>query len=118
MAGLWEMLKYSRTIHKQCRPAEPTFSVDQIPDLSGKVVIVTGAHSAAHEGVTQADREVLTIGGNSGIGRETVKVCRFFIIALGSSLSSALDTRSSSAIMPRSIWPLETRTRLVLPLRS
>ncbi|TFY57871.1 hypothetical protein EVJ58_g6757 [Rhodofomes roseus] len=40
-------------IHKQCRPAEPTFNTDQIPDLSGKVMIVTG--------------------GNAGIGRQTVK---------------------------------------------
>ncbi|KAH9840260.1 uncharacterized protein C8Q71DRAFT_702658 [Rhodofomes roseus] len=54
MAGLLATLRYSRRIHKQCRPAEPTFNTDQIPDLSGKVMIVTG--------------------GNAGIGRQTVKV--------------------------------------------
>lgn len=49
MAGLWEMLRNWRTIHKQCRPPEPTFSVDQIPDLSGKVVIVTGTYYVSRE---------------------------------------------------------------------
>lgn len=46
------VLKYVRTVRALWPPA-PTFSVDQIPDLTGRVTIVTGA--------------------NTGVGKETVK---------------------------------------------
>lgn len=36
-------------------PPKPSYSINDIPDLTGKVFIVTG--------------------GNSGVGKETVKVC-------------------------------------------
>lgn len=39
-------------LYDQSRPPKPTFSIDDIPDLAGKVVIVTG--------------------GNAGVGRVTV----------------------------------------------
>jgi hypothetical protein len=33
---------------REAFPPKPTFSVDDIPDLSGKVIIVTGANTGAY----------------------------------------------------------------------
>lgn len=43
-------------IISQSFPPKAQFTADDVPDLSGQVVIVTG--------------------GNGGVGKETVKVCR------------------------------------------
>lgn len=45
------------------------FSTDEIPDLSGRVAIVTGMSLKTHNIVTDS-----LPGGNTGIGREIVKV--------------------------------------------
>ncbi|TDL27096.1 hypothetical protein BD410DRAFT_836171 [Rickenella mellea] len=47
------MLHAVRQVYRESFPPKPTFSVDDIPDLSGKVMIVTGS--------------------NAGVGKETVK---------------------------------------------
>ncbi|KAH8082426.1 NAD(P)-binding protein [Cristinia sonorae] len=50
MSGLWKLLP---TIVSQMRPPKPKFSTTQIPDLTGRIFIVTG--------------------GNTGVGYETAK---------------------------------------------
>lgn len=40
------LIKFFGTFRDQAFPPKPTFSVEQIPDLTGRVVIVTGTYRA------------------------------------------------------------------------
>ena len=63
------------SVAQQSFPPHPTWAVDDIPDLTGKVAIVTGALTR-RLGVLSAKRN-LVAGSNVGVGKETVKVCMF-----------------------------------------
>jgi retinol dehydrogenase 12 len=61
------------SLAQQSFPPSPTWSVNDIPDLSDKIFIVTGVSTC-----TQSDPGVILLnlvsGGNAGIGKETIKV--------------------------------------------
>ncbi len=65
----------------QIYPPKSKFSVDQIPDLTGRVVIVTGMCAF---GCRRCRNGILihATGGNTGLGYETVKVCLIHAIPL------------------------------------
>ncbi|KAF4563006.1 hypothetical protein EYR40_007278 [Pleurotus pulmonarius] len=70
------MLKWLRSSLDQNLPPKPIWSVDQIPDLAGKVIIVTG--------------------GNTGIGKETIRA----LLAHNATvyMASRSEERARSAI--------------------
>lgn len=53
MGSSLSVLQYIPAVYRQSFPPKPQFTTEQMPDLTGQVMIVTG--------------------GNTGIGRETVK---------------------------------------------
>ena len=59
------------SVLSQMFPGKPKWSVDEIPDLSGKVMLVTGMLVGDEDKDDESD---IGVGGNTGIGRETVKV--------------------------------------------
>jgi retinol dehydrogenase-12 len=83
-----------QSLYTQTFPPAATWGVDSIPDLSGRVAVVTG--------------------GYAGIGTETVKVSPSRSQILRPSLSEVIY-RHSSIIMPKSISPEETRAKPVRP---
>ncbi len=54
-------------------PPKAKWSVDDIPDLSGKVIIVTGVSETFLNAISTLCANSPSLGGNSGIGDETVK---------------------------------------------
>jgi retinol dehydrogenase 12 len=61
------------SIASQMAPPKPKWSVDEIPDLSGKVMLVTGQF-LRFLSCSTAVLSAILLGGNTGIGKETVKV--------------------------------------------
>lgn len=63
-------------IKQQLFPHKSDFTADKIPDLHGQVVVVTGElHLLALPTSDHSNPLPIPSGGNSGIGKETVKVC-------------------------------------------
>jgi len=64
MAKIWEYFE-------QAFPPKSKFRIEDIPDLSNKVIVVTGM--SGHQ-IGNHKLSCIFLGGNSGIGYETVKV--------------------------------------------
>jgi hypothetical protein len=62
---------------QQTFPPKPTWSTDDIPDLTGKVVLITGGNSfkTIMTFVVVTSNLISEFVGNSGLGLETAKVC-------------------------------------------
>ncbi len=70
---------------------KPKFTAENVPDLSGNVVIVTG--------------------GNTGIGKETVKVRSNTVFLSRDETLSLLRCRRCCAGMQKCTWPLGARAK-------
>jgi retinol dehydrogenase 12 len=66
------------SIVSQISPPKPKWSVDDIPDLLGKVIIVTGQCYGSLPCLAEFLSAIL-LGGNTGIGKETAKVRRYLL---------------------------------------
>ncbi|KAF8601567.1 NAD(P)-binding protein [Ceratobasidium sp. AG-I] len=86
------------SLFKELFPGQPRWSVDQVPDLTGQVIIVTG--SAA---------EYDCYRGNAGIGRETCKV----LLGKGAKVYMAARNRSKA---DEAIEWLKTETNGKIPI--
>lgn len=63
------------SIYTEWFPPRSTFTVpEDIPDLSGKVMIVTGANTGTYQTCCVSQRSTGTINLSPGIGEETAKV--------------------------------------------
>lgn len=75
-------------------PPKPQWTSDNVPDLTGQTIVVTG--------------------GNSGIGKETCRVRTPFFTSFRTLPANGIRFRCSCPEMPASTWPLVQRPRRML----
>ncbi|KAJ3554361.1 hypothetical protein NM688_g3147 [Phlebia brevispora] len=89
MGGILSAIHNYATATAQAWPPNPTFSTEQIPDLTGRVVIVTG--------------------GNTGVGKETVKAllqhnAKVYLAARSKERAEAAIADLKTATGKEAIW--------------
>ena len=106
----------------QGSPPKSKFATNQIPDLTGRVVIVTGECLIIY-GIMIFLRQVALhylrpIGGNVGVGKETVKVYFTDVSYYLRQSAQYLVDRLCSNIMPRFTWVPVREARQKPPSKS